>query len=108
MDVIESTSVLQPIQELLLALHIGFSVVKVAMTCASFLESIKFGAIFVIAAPSYLKPVTVPVFCPFMLISLLMALPLFIVSYICQYFLIFIYSNPAKQNDIYSGYNINV
>ena len=99
MDVIESTSVLQPIQELLLALYIGFSVVKVAMTCASFLESIKLGAIICDSCSKLFETGYS---------SRLMALLLFIVSYISQYFLIFIYSNPAKRNDIYYGYNINV
>ena len=70
------------LREILLSFQTGFSLVNAAVVCA-ILESISGLALSsVITEPGYLKFVTVSRFCPFTLISVLMPLVLFVISWI--------------------------
>ena len=68
------------LREILLSFQTGFSFVNAAVVCA-ILESISgLKPPSVITEPRYLKLVTVSSFCPFILISVLMPLVLFVIS----------------------------
>ena len=68
------------LRETLLSFQTGFILVNAAVVCA-ILESISgLEPSLVITEPSYLKLVTVSSFCPFILISVLMPLVLFVIS----------------------------
>ena len=80
-DVIgERISCILELREILLSFQTGFSLVNVAVVCA-ILESISgLESSSVITEPRHLKLVTLSRFCPFSLISALMALVLFVIS----------------------------
>ena len=86
MDVIrERIRRISDLGEMLLSFQTGFNFVNAAVTCAV-LESISgLEPSSVITEPSYLKLVTVPSFCPFTLISVLMPLVLFVIVIIWSY-----------------------
>ena len=66
--------------EMLLSFQTGFNLVSVAVVCA-ILESISgLEPSSLVTQPRYLKPGTVSSFCPFILISVLMPLVLFVIS----------------------------
>ena len=68
------------LREILLSFRTGFSLVNAAVVWA-ILENISgFESSSVITEPRYLKHVTVSIFCPFTLISVLMPLVLFVIS----------------------------
>ena len=70
------------LRQILLSFQTGFNLVNAAVVCA-LLESISgLELSSVIIEPGYLKLVTVSSFCPFILISLLMLLALFVISLI--------------------------
>ena len=76
----ERISRILELREILLSIQTGFSVVNAAVACAM-LESISgLEPSSVITEPRYLKLVTVSSFCPFILISVLMPLVLFVIS----------------------------
>ena len=70
------------LREILLSFQTGFNLVNAAVVCAV-LESISgLEPSSVITEPSYLKLVTVSSFCLFTLISVLMPLVLFVISFV--------------------------
>ena len=76
----ERISCILELTEILLSFQTGFYLVNAAVVCAT-LESISgLELSSVINEPRYLKLVTVSVFCPFSLISMLVPLVLFVIS----------------------------
>ena len=76
----ERISGILELREILLSFQTGFSLVNAAVVCA-ILENISgLGPSSVITQPRYLKLVTVSSLCPFILISLLMPVALFVIS----------------------------
>ena len=76
----ERISRILQLREILLSFQTGFNLVNAAVVCA-ILESISvLEPSSVINEPRYLKLVTVSSFCPFVLISVLMPLVLFVIS----------------------------
>ena len=70
------------LREILLSFQTGFNLVNAAVTCVV-LESISgFEPSSVITEPRFLKLVTVSNVCPFTLISVLMPLVLFVISWV--------------------------
>ena len=70
------------LREILLSFQTGFNLVNAAVVCA-ILESISgLEPSSAITESRYLKLVTVSSFCPFTLISVLMALVLFVISFV--------------------------
>ena len=68
------------LREILLSFQTGFNLVSAAVVCAV-LESISgLEPSSVITEPRFLKLVIVSIFCPFILISVLMPLVLFVIS----------------------------
>ena len=68
------------LRDILLSFQTGFNLVNAAVVCA-ILESISgFKPSSIITQYSYLKLVTVSSFCPFILISVMMPLALFVIS----------------------------
>ena len=81
MDVIrERLSCISELREMLLSLQTGFNLVNAAVICA-FLESVSgLESLSDTTEPRYLKLVTVPSFCLFTLIFVLMPLALVVIS----------------------------
>ena len=76
----EHISCISELREILLSFQTGFNLVNAAVVCA-ILESISgLEPLSVITKPRYLKLVTVSSFYPFILISVLMPLVLFVIS----------------------------
>ena len=76
----ERISRILELREILLSLQTGFNLVNAAVVCAV-MESISgLEPSSVITEPRYLKLVTVSSFCPFILVSVLMSLVLFVLS----------------------------
>ena len=74
--------VILKLREILLSIQSGFNLVNAAVVCA-ILESISgLEPKSVMTEPRYLKLVTVSSFCPFTLISVLMPLVLFVISFV--------------------------
>ena len=69
-------------RDMLLSLHTGFSFIKAAVACAILERTSGFEPSSDTIAPRYLKLVTVPSFCLVTLISLLMPLALFVISFV--------------------------
>ena len=74
----ERISRILELREILLSIQIGFSLVNAAVVCPG--EYLRLGTSSVTAEPRYLKFVTVSSLCPFILISVLMLMVLFVVS----------------------------
>ena len=78
----ERISHILELREILLSFQTGFNLVNAAVTCVV-MESISgFEPSSVITEPRYLKIVTVSSACPFTLISVLMPLVLFVISFV--------------------------
>ena len=78
----ERISRILELREILLSFQTGFNLVNAAVVCAV-LESLSgLEPSSVITEPSYLKLVTVSSFCLFTLISVLMPLVLFVISFV--------------------------
>ena len=78
----ERISCILELKEILLSIQTGFSLVNAAVACAILQSNSGLEPSSVITEPRYLKLVTVSSFCPFTLISVLMALVLFVISFV--------------------------
>ena len=78
----ERISHILELREILLSIQSGFSLVNAAVVCAILASISDLEPSLVIIEPRYLKLVTVSSLCPFALISVLMPLVLFVVSFV--------------------------
>ena len=76
----EHISHILELREILLSFQIGFNLVSAAVVCAILKSISGLEPPSVITEPRYLKLVTVSSFCPFIFISVLMPLVLFVIS----------------------------
>ena len=76
----EQISLILELREILLSIQTDFNLVNAAVVCAILKSILGLEPSSVITEPWYFKPVTVSSCCPFILISVLMPLMLFVIS----------------------------